>query len=70
MPSNLFEKKIERGSYFYKMAHKVSIIAMETKEHLQFFDIGDSSPLLNCLSFFKYRAWQYHLRWYILSILI
>ena len=32
---------------------KVTIIVAETKEHLQFFDIGGRSPLLNCLSFLR-----------------
>ena len=36
-----------------KMVHKVTIIVAETKEHLQFFDIGGRSPLLNCLSFLR-----------------
>ena len=52
MPRNLFAKKsIKRGSYVRKIVHKAIIIVAETKEHLQFFDIGRKSPLLNCLSF-------------------
>ena len=52
MPSNLFAKKsIKRGSYVYKIVHKATIVVAEIKEHLQFFDIGRRSPLLNCLSF-------------------
>ena len=32
------------------MAHKVTTIVAETKENLQFFDIGGRSPLLNGVS--------------------
>ena len=35
------------------MVHKVTIIVAKTKVHLEFFDIGGRSPLLNCLSFLR-----------------
>ena len=54
MISSLLSKyTINKGSYFSKMAHKATIIVAETNKHLQLFDIGGRSPLLNCLSFLK-----------------
>ena len=56
MPSNLFVKKnIKRDSFICKMAHKATITLAETKEHLQFFNIGGRSLLFNFLNFLKIR---------------
>ena len=53
---SLFEEEIiKRSSYDSTMVHQVTIIAVETKEDLQFFDIGGRSPLLDCLYFFSIR---------------
>ena len=56
MLNNPFAKEsIKRGRNIYKIVHEATIIAVETKEHLQFFDIGRRSPQLNWLSFLSIR---------------
>ena len=57
MPSSLFAKdNVKRCSYLSKIANKMAIIVVETKEHLQFFDISRRHPLLNGLICFKIRC--------------
>ena len=54
MLSSVFLKEsIKQGSNIDKTVHKATILVAETKEHLQFFDIGGRSPLLNNLSFLR-----------------